>query len=93
MNDATASETHCECFVVGVTKLDKARLIVAPQYLECLSNHCAFDTSATHRTNYFAILIDSHCGTGIAWARAFDVDNASNGNLFACLLPALDVVQ
>ena len=93
MNDAAASETHCKCFIVGVTKLDKTRLFVAPQYLECLSNYCAFDASATHRTNNFAVFVDGHCGTRIAWARAFDVDYASNCNLFACLLPALDVVE
>jgi hypothetical protein len=48
MNDATACETDGKCFIVGVTKLDKARLFVATQYFECFSDHCTFDATATH---------------------------------------------
>jgi hypothetical protein len=93
MNDAATRETNRKCFVVGVAKLDKTRLIVAAQYLERFCNHCALDAAATHRANNFAIFIDSHCCAGVAWSRTFNVDDASNSNLFARLLPALDVIE
>jgi hypothetical protein len=48
MNDAAACETDSKCFIVGVTKLDKARLFVATQYFKRLCYHGAFDATATH---------------------------------------------
>lgn len=93
MNGSTAGESDGKGFIVGVAERDDARLPFALQDLQRLMKHGTLDTTAAHRTRYFAIGTHSHRCAGISRARTLDLYHPSHRDALALLAPTLDIVQ
>jgi hypothetical protein len=93
VNNSATREAYCECVIIGVTKGDNTAGLLARKYRERFSDNSAFNAPTAHRANDFAVLIDCHCSTCAARARALNVNNTSKGDALAGCAPTVDVVK
>jgi hypothetical protein len=92
-NRSTAGEANGECLVIAITKGDDPGFALTVKERQRFGDNRAFNASAAHASDNFALKAHCHCGPWASWARPFDIDDTGERNTSASGTPTVKIVK